>query len=264
MSDEEVLSGGSVSHVVRVGNTVRRPAGPWTSSVHALLRHLESVNYAFAPRVLGVDEVGREVLTFLSGTPMMRPWPEGLRELDVLDQVGQALRLLADSVASFVPPHDAHWQAPTPGRTGSVRHGDVGPWNTIFDDARLAGFIDWDFAEPAPRLWDLAQAAWYFVPLRPEALGWRAAGFAEAPDLAVRLARLCDAFGERAEVVLDELMDVQQLELQRTQSLGGRGLQPWKLFLDRGDIDELQQEIDWLRDHRGRLVSHRYGTYPSL
>jgi hypothetical protein len=46
---EEPLSGGNVSQgVVRVGDTVRRPAGPHTPAVHALLSHLHAVGFAGA------------------------------------------------------------------------------------------------------------------------------------------------------------------------------------------------------------------------
>ena len=39
--DEEIrLAGGNLGGAVRVGDTVRRPVGPWTPAVHALLGHL--------------------------------------------------------------------------------------------------------------------------------------------------------------------------------------------------------------------------------
>ena len=60
------LAGGNMSSgVVRVGDTVRRPAGPWTPAVHALLTHLHAAGFPGAPRPLGIDEHGREVLTFI-------------------------------------------------------------------------------------------------------------------------------------------------------------------------------------------------------
>jgi hypothetical protein len=42
---------------------VIRDAGPWTPAVHALLRHLEDVGFAAAPRLAGsgLDTDGREV-----------------------------------------------------------------------------------------------------------------------------------------------------------------------------------------------------------
>jgi len=48
---------------------VIRDAGAWTPAVHALLRHLEDVGFAAAPRPVGsgLDTDGREVLTFIDG-----------------------------------------------------------------------------------------------------------------------------------------------------------------------------------------------------
>src|SRR5690349_7680727 len=64
---EQRLSGGNTGGAVRIGDTVRRAAGPWTPAVHALLQHLEAVGFAGAPRAHGFDEQGREVLTYLPG-----------------------------------------------------------------------------------------------------------------------------------------------------------------------------------------------------
>ena len=68
---ETALVGGDVNVgenvVVRVGDTVRRPVGPHTAYAHALLRHFERVGFDGAPRVLGLDEQGREVLSYVEG-----------------------------------------------------------------------------------------------------------------------------------------------------------------------------------------------------
>src|SRR3979490_123534 len=62
------LGGGNMSSgVVRVGAPVRRPAGPWTPAVHALLTHLHEAGFRGAPRPLGIDDRGREILTFVPG-----------------------------------------------------------------------------------------------------------------------------------------------------------------------------------------------------
>src|SRR5262245_35261518 len=67
MSEPIPLDGGSHSVVVRVGSTVRRVRRPWSSSVIALLQHVEREGFAGAPRALGFDEQGREVLTYIEG-----------------------------------------------------------------------------------------------------------------------------------------------------------------------------------------------------
>lgn len=65
---EVPLSGGRLTaDVVRVGDTVRRQTGPHSSFVHQLLCHLEAVAFDGAPRPLGVDEQGPEVLSFIDG-----------------------------------------------------------------------------------------------------------------------------------------------------------------------------------------------------
>ncbi|MFB9201101.1 aminoglycoside phosphotransferase family protein [Nonomuraea spiralis] len=68
------LQGGDVTDgVVRVGDTVRRPVGPATPAVHALLRHLESAGFGGAPRVVGTDGSGREILTYVPGRSGLVP-----------------------------------------------------------------------------------------------------------------------------------------------------------------------------------------------
>ena len=72
-AEAEHLLAGNVSTVVRIGDTVRRTTGPWTPAVHALLRYLEEVDFKGAPRVLGIDGQGREVLTYLPGKVLRKP-----------------------------------------------------------------------------------------------------------------------------------------------------------------------------------------------
>src|SRR5262245_24987269 len=71
---EEPLSGGGVSGVVRIGETVRRPVGPWSPAVHSLLDHFEGSGFE-APRVLGTDIAGREILSFIEGDAAVVPVP---------------------------------------------------------------------------------------------------------------------------------------------------------------------------------------------
>ncbi|MFF0001825.1 hypothetical protein ACFYRZ_46055, partial [Streptomyces avermitilis] len=62
------LTGGRITEgVVRVGDAVRRPVGPHSPFVHRLLKHLEDVGFDAAPRLLGTDAKGREILDFQHG-----------------------------------------------------------------------------------------------------------------------------------------------------------------------------------------------------
>jgi hypothetical protein len=72
--------------VERIGDTVRRPAMPWTPAVHGLLRYLEDVGYPHAPRVLGFDERGREVLTWIEGESGPAGWGKVVDDRGVVEQ----------------------------------------------------------------------------------------------------------------------------------------------------------------------------------
>ncbi len=64
--DRDVYLAGNTGGAVRVGDTVHRATGPWTPAVHALLGYL-APRVPHVPRVLGHDEQGREVLSYLPG-----------------------------------------------------------------------------------------------------------------------------------------------------------------------------------------------------
>ncbi|MFI6347327.1 phosphotransferase [Streptomyces sp. NPDC050560] len=254
MIEDGATDQGSVTTVRRVGETVRRPVGEWTPAVHALLKHLEEAGFDGAPRALGVDG-GQEVLSLLHGEPAFKPWPPFLRAEHGLVELAHWLRDYHRHVSGFRPAPGDHWQAAEqewrPGMV--IRHGDLGPWNSVWDGDKLAGFIDWDFAAPGYAIDDVAQLAWYAVPLRPvdrERDPW----ITDVSLLGTRLAVLCSAYGARPAAVLDALAGLQERETARIEDLGGRGVEPWAAFLARGDAAEMREETGWLRDHRGPLL----------
>jgi hypothetical protein len=162
------LDGGNAGGAVRVGDTVRRPGGPWTPAVHALLAHLAGRGFAGSPRPLGIDEQGREVLTFLAGETVgsARPWPGWVYAEDTLVQVAHWLRGFHHAVADFVPAAEAVWRMGGQWAPGLiVGHNDAAPYNAVWRDGRLVGFFDWDMAGPVSASWDVAFAAFSWVPL---------------------------------------------------------------------------------------------------
>jgi hypothetical protein len=248
--EEIELSGGLVSAPVKVGDTVRRTAGPWTPAVHSLLNYLHDNGFSEAPRPLGIDTQGREILNFLPGMAALRPWPEVLRTGDGLAQAARLVRRYHDVVVGFVPSKEAIWRIGkvnfTPGQI--IRHGDLGPWNTLWQRDHLTALLDWDFAEPGERITDLAQLAWYFVPLRGEEY-WGEAAFKKRPDFRQRLelvAREYDGFDVLE--ILHELDRLQNYDLEITKRLGGQGIHPWNLFFDRGGVQILKKENAWLKE----------------
>lgn len=172
MSDrghEEPLVGGTANRglVVRVGDTVRKPWRPSSPGTAALLAHLEAVGFDGAPRHLGADEQGREVLTYVPGTALTPPYPRWALTDEALASVGRLLRRLHDAVEGFdASPHPWPQPVPEPWRTGLVSHGDPNLDNVVFRDGRAVALIDFDLAGPGSRVWDVAGAARLWAPLR--------------------------------------------------------------------------------------------------
>lgn len=253
MEREEALVGGNLSGAVRVGDTVRRATGPWTPAVHALLRYLETVGFVEAPRVLGIDDLGREILTFLEGdaADAHDPWPSWTRSTDALHQAGATLRRYHDLVADFEPPPDPVWRfttgAPEPG--GVICHNDWGPYNVAWRDDRIYGVFDWDVAGPGDREQDLAFAAWQWVPLHHPGLLDD-----DVSHQGERLRQMCDAYGledragfaaripRRAEVSVERIL--------RGAEAGDPGCVSLR---DGGHVAEMQRTVAHLEATVGEL-----------
>ncbi|WP_132210650.1 phosphotransferase [Kribbella steppae] len=183
------LDGGFDEGASLVDGIVRRTAGPWTASVHALLAHLDAAGFEGAPRPLGVDAEGREMVSFLPGQTVgnARPWPSWTHSGSALVDVARWLRRYHAAVADFVPPTDARWREGETWRPGLIiAHNDPAPYNAVWNPDGLVGFVDWDMAGPVTVELDVAWVAFSWTPLHaPHVVA--AEGFT---DLASRLPRL--------------------------------------------------------------------------
>jgi hypothetical protein len=264
MSEAETrFDDGNVSDVVRVGNTVRRVTGPWSAAVHALLRHLEAVGFArsdggAAPRFLGLDERGREVLSFVEGETL----PPDVRDCGdaVLAGVGRLLRRYHDAVAGFVPPPDTRWQfgvgAPTHGDV--VCHNDVGPWNVVARGGQPAALIDWDLAAPAPRAWDVAHALWRFVPLYQDpSFGSTHGDFGTPAEQGRRAAVLCDAYGLEERAGLLDLVERRiRVSHDSLAAWAAAGVPTYVKLWRAGHGEGTHGNLAYLRHHRAEIERH--------
>ena len=89
----------NAGRVSRVGDTVRRPRRPTSPATHALLDHLERVGFDGAPRFLGADEQGREVLSLIPGEAAMPPYAGWALTDEALVSVAELLRRYHDAAA---------------------------------------------------------------------------------------------------------------------------------------------------------------------
>lgn len=140
-----------------MGDTIRRPTGPHSPFVHALLLHLERRAFAGAPKYLGLDSAGREILSYMPGDV-----PADLRAFSP-EQLAAAARLLREL-------HDATLDFPDRGACEVACHGDASPCNCVFRDARPIAFIDFDAAHVGSRRDDVGYAAWLWLDLGNEDL----------------------------------------------------------------------------------------------
>lgn len=149
------LSGGRVTAgVVRLGDTVRRPILKDRSHVHALLRHLEGQGFDGAPRLIGMDEQNREILTFLPGDV-----PDDLGHFcdAQITAAGSLLRRFHDTTVDLALAQDRNAEV--------ICHNDWGPPNAVFRDGLPYGIIDFDTIAPGLRLWDLGYSAFTWLDL---------------------------------------------------------------------------------------------------
>ncbi|MEM9202591.1 MAG: aminoglycoside phosphotransferase family protein [Actinomycetota bacterium] len=204
---EEPLDGGNSNlSVVRAGDTVRRAGGPWTPAVHELLEHLAERSYP-APRPLGFDDRGREVLSYVPGRCVHPDAPDLIADEAGLRRVG---RLIADyhrAQEGFAPSANTMWRDEGRDPTGSTEvlaHNDLAPWNLVAGPSGWV-FIDWDLAAPGRRFWDLAWALHSFVGMWPDP----PFGEANIPD---RIQAFCDG----AEVGRGEIPALLDVVVERT------------------------------------------------
>jgi hypothetical protein len=265
---EKRLGGGrSTTGVVRVGETVHRPSGPWTPTIHAYLRHVRASGFTAAPEVLGIDDHGREVLSYIPGDTWgdhidpdepktelvtIRAWPGATRSEQALAAIGRLYADLHRAAIGFRPTSPIWREYELPMHEGEiVCHGDAGPWNVVYRDGVPVGLIDWDGAQPAMPIHDLATIAWHFVPLGPDDF-LRACGFTEPFATSRRLRLLCDAYGLADRLaILPALGLVKQLwpmKLRYWQPISPRTAAA-HLRLTVRDLEWLERATDELRAH---------------
>lgn len=254
------LIGGDVTEgVVRVGDTVRRPTGAHTPLVHALLRHLEDTGFAGAPRLLGIDAAGREVLTYVTGEVAARPRPAWIADEDRLASVGRLVRAYDDAAAGFTPPDGVQAPSgptpppempPAPAYPAElIGHMDFTPDNIVFRDGEAAALIDFDLVRPVSRVDEIHNAMLYWAPLGDPA---DADPLLRDVDIPHRCRVLADAYG-LSGTDRGRLLEVAVLRARRAwfsmkqmaETEGGGWARMWR----EGVGDRIKRREAWLERH---------------
>jgi hypothetical protein len=235
------LPGGWVSGVVRVGDTVRRTPSERARFVHQLLELFARCGWAGAPRYLGIDEQGREILGFLAGhVAWSAVQPPGVWSDASLVRVAELVRQFHDLTAGTALAGDEE----------VVCHNDLSPRNTVYrdlgDGMRPVAFIDWDLAAPGRRLDDLAHTCWQYLDLGPTVREVATAG------RGMRL--LCDAYGlgDRAGLV-ERVLWWQDRCWRGIEAAALAGKPSGVALREAGAVASVRAAWRWVAEHRGEL-----------
>ncbi len=235
--------------VTVVDGLVLRPARPWTTTVHAVLRHLRGQGVTCVPEPVDVRD-GIEGVRLLDGDTGPDCWRHQLTE-DAVRSAGALLRRVHDATEGFEAPAGAEWAFPPAPGAVLVTHGDPGPWNFVWRDGEAVGLIDWDYAAPAPAIDDVAYAVEMFAPFRSDEEAQEVHGFAAPPDRRARVRAFAAGYGLGGTAgLIDRVIERQEATATRIADLAGRGHEPWTSWVRSGYLDEVKGRSRWTRHHR--------------
>ena len=250
---------------VRVGDTVRRPTGSSSAAVRDLLLHLAGVGFDGAPRHLGTDERGREVLSWIDGEVPLPPYPDWAMTDRALAELGGLIRRLHEATAAFARPFgtlDHQWAMDWADPAGGpvICHNDLYPENVVFRGGRPVAFIDFAMAAPGRALWDMAIAAEVWCPLGdPDRRDQHPAEL----DGIARIGVLARGYGldpDRAEELVDVIVEERARATANIRAEIAAGDASWtRDWAGAGGDERAAADDAWIARHRTALIRSARG-----
>lgn len=246
--DPEILSD---KIIARTAQTVTRRSTEWTQSTQDLLRHLHGAGFAEAPRALGLNAGGDEILSYIEGESGPDAWAKIVPEHG-LRSFARLLRRFHDAVRDYRPTTSLWATEPhVVGDDEIITHGDFGPWNTVWRGREPVGVIDWEMAGPRRPMFDVAYAIEYSAPFRDDDECTRWLGYPEPPDRRRRVALFADGYGlDSSEGLYQEVVSAQRRDIDYVQSLASRHIEPQASWVRDGYLVTLRSRVDWSVSNR--------------
>jgi len=137
-----VILGGYMNQVVKIGEKVRRQF-QGHPMLHSYLKYLETAGMSGVPRFLGMDEQGREILSYVPGktaeSDKLFSHP-CLHSDQAICDMARFMRKLHDNSVGFLEAAiEGGWTNPQlpDGNYETICHGDAAIWNFALVDGRV-------------------------------------------------------------------------------------------------------------------------------
>ncbi|MBI2356785.1 aminoglycoside phosphotransferase family protein [Candidatus Dojkabacteria bacterium] len=227
-------SGESNSEVVRVGNTVRRSLTRNSPFVHKIMKELTRQGYTLSPVLQGIDEKGREIISYIDGTQMNR----SVVTINTFNEAMSALRRFHDILSKYE----------FCGNEETIIHTDFAPWNLIVKGDKLIGVIDFDDALPGKRLSDVTYACWNFLDIGEEG------GKYTEEEILKYLPVLISSYGD-----IDTKDFVDTLIAEQKRILKGRELRVLEDITAKEKVERenicksIREQIKWVEERREKI-----------
>ncbi|MBY6196648.1 phosphotransferase enzyme family protein [Vibrio hangzhouensis] len=232
-------------------NTVTRPVGVWTPSIHAFLNHLSAQAFEGAPTVVSLSH-RCEVLSLVEGQTYNYPLVGEIASDQVLRSAARLQRRLHDASMSFInqfPVSEMSWmlEVDLPGEV--MCHGDFAPYNVALTDGAVAGVFDFDTLHPGTRVWDLAYSVYCWAPFKTNKID----RLGSLTQQALRAKSYCDAYeldtGGRLQLV-DMMVRRLHYLVDFMRSSADAGNEDMQRCIAEGHMESYLQDIDYLHKHR--------------
>ncbi len=258
--DEELLHGGvaNAGAVTRLGPHVLRPSNEHSESIHRVLAELRTVGFDGASNPVAIDADGRERLEFIEGDVPLPPYPPWAQRDETLASVAVLMRGLHDA-STRIDLTSGTWSTEMADPNGGLVlcHNDVCLENVVFRQGQAVGLLDFDFASPGRRVFDIAAFARMCVPIDDSIsaarLGW------PDQDRPSRLRLICDTYGLEPDD-RDDVLSLLDRSIQRGGEFVRRRVEAGdpgfvKMWQDMGGTERFDRRRRWWSEERINFAS---------